>query len=678
MDNAQTQSLFAVATEHHRANRLTEARAGYEKILVLDPAHADALHLLGVVLHQSGQDSDKAIELVRRAIALNPSAPEYHANLGLIYSDRRQWKEAAGAFGQSVALRPRFAPVLNYLGNALREMGQLEAAVAAYRRAVEAKSDFFVAFNNLGNVLRELNRPREAADACRRAIALKPDFAAAHNNLGNALNKQDRVEEAIAEYRMALSLDPQYAESRSNLGNALKDVGRLDEAIAAYREALALNPNLAKCHANLLYDLHYRDEFDPLETLAESRRWAGRFADPLSSHVRAHTNQRDPDRRLKIGYVSADFCQHSVGSFLLPLLKCHDHQRFEIICYSNLRAPDRITAIMRQTADAWRDILGMPDDRAAELIRQDGIDILVDLGGHTAQSRLPLFALRPAPIQMTYLGYPGTTGVAAIDYRLTDALADPPGMTESHFSETLLRLPRSNWCYAPLVDAPPVGPVPSLAAAEQNQSPRPVCFGSLNNFAKVSKATFQSWATLLCAIPNSRLLLKAKALAGESVRREVVGRFADLGVAPGRLDLRGRLLNPIEHLATYGEIDIALDTFPYHGTTTTCEALWMGVPVVTLAGKSHVCRVGVSLLSSVGLADLIAQTPEQYIEIAARLASDLPRLSEIRAGLRARMSASPLMDAPSFARDVEAAYRAVWKKWCADESGTNPPVTAPR
>ncbi len=657
MPTPGAEQFFEAGLKAHQAGQRAQAEALYRQALAVDPRHADSMHLLGVTLEMAQPNTDEPLNLIQRAIALNPNVPEYYCNLGLFLAGRKQYQKSVDAFRRAITLRPQYSTAYCHLGNVLHDMGRLEESANAYRQAVVHKNDHFLAYSNLGNVLRELNRMGESAEMCRRAIAINPNFPGAHNNLGNALSKQDRVDEAIASYKRALELDPGSAEIRANIADLTKDMCRLDEAVSMCRQALAIHPQLSGCYSNLLYDLHYRDQFDAIEILRESRNWDRMYVQPNAQFIRHHANSRDPNRKLVIGYVSPDFRQHSVAAFMLPLLQHHDHSQFQIIGYSNVRAPDHVTQAIKGCVDVWRDLPGMNDAQAAELVRSDRVDILIDLAGHTGQNRLLMMSHKPAPVQLTFLGYPGTTGVSTIDYKLTDRLADPPGMTEAHYSEKLLYLPRSNWCFQPIIQFPDVTPLPANASGT-------ICFGSFSNFAKMTPKLFEMWAAILARVPNSKLMIKAKALAMPSVRQELHDRFGKQGVDKSRLDLRPRALNPEDHLTMYGLVDIALDTFPYHGTTTTCEAMWMGVPVVSLAGKAHVSRVGVSLLTSMGLTELIAQTPQEYIEIAAKLASDLARLSQLRSELRQRMKDSPLMDAPGYAKEMEEQFRFVWRKWC--------------
>jgi predicted O-linked N-acetylglucosamine transferase (SPINDLY family) len=401
----------------------------------------------------------------------------------------------------------------------------------------------------------------------------------------------------------------------------------------------------------------YHPSTDPLDLLAESRKWDHVHARQFARFVQPHRNNRDPDRRLRVGYLSADFRSHAVSRFVLPMIESHDKKLFEVFCYSNVRQPDAVTAKYQSCVAGWRDILQRSDEQAAGQIRQDQIDILVDLSGHTTDNRLLIFARKPAPVQVNYQGYPASTGMETIEYRITDGFADPPGMTESHHTETLVRLDPTNWCYWPAEDAPPVGGLPALSS-------KSITFASFNNFSKLNDPLFELWMQILESVPNSRLIIKAKALSSATARTRVLGHMAKHGISLERVEMIGWLPNA-EHIRLFNRVDIALESHPYHGTTTTCDNLWMGVPVVTLAGRTHVSRVGVSLLNNIGLPELIADSPDGYVQIAAGLASDLSRLAELRRTLRQRMQDSVLVDSRRFARSIESAYRMMWRRWCA-------------
>jgi predicted O-linked N-acetylglucosamine transferase (SPINDLY family) len=643
--------------------RLEEAITACGQAVRLKPDNAEAHYNLGIALQANGA-FDQAIAAYQQAIRLRPDFAQAHNNLGNVFAATGQLDQAIASQRQAIGLKADYAEAHYNLAVALQRKEQLDEALAAYRQAIRLKPDHAEAHNNLGNVLRDKGRLEDAIAAYRRAVELKPDLAHAHNNLGNAAKDLGRLEEAVNFYRQAIRIAPDYGNAHNNLGNALKDLGQLDEAIACYRRAIGLMPDHAEAHGALVFTLQYHPACDAKMIHEEARRWNQRHAEPLAHFIQPHANNRDPDRRLRIGYVSADFRRHSVGYFLLPLLEHHDRQFGDLFCYCNRQLLDDFTQRMKRACPNWRNILNLSDQDAANRIRSDAIDILVDLSGHTAGNRLLLFALKPAPIQVTYLGYPNTTGMTAMDYRLTDALADPPGLTDELNVEKLWRLPGCAWCYA----APP--DPPQVAA----RSPGPITFGCFNAFAKINEPLVAIWAKLLERVAGSRLLLKSAGAGAASAQRRLAEQFAKHGISGERIEMRGQIADSRQHLNFYGRVDVALDSYPYNGTTTTCEALWMGVPVVSLAGRSHACRVGASLLGSVGLPELVAQTPEQYVQIAADLAGDLPRLAELRRTLRGQMEKSPLMDAARFARNVEAAYRQMWRNWCTHGENPKPPI----
>ena len=647
------EQAYDLALKHHEAGRLPEAEALYRQILAQQPRHAVALELLGVIAHQVGKN-DVAVDLIRQAIALEPNFPEAFNNLSVALKELGRFPEAIAACRQAITVYPKYTSAYNNLGNVLKDTGQLNDAVAAYRQALTFEPNNTSAHLNLGNALKDQGRIDEAIASYRRVLALSPDYAEAYSNLGAALQTKGDLDEAIAAFHRSIALSPRFPDSYNNLGVALKDQAQLDEAIAAYRQALALNPTLADVHSNLIFTMHCHPAYDALAIAAEYRRWNHQHAEPLKQFIRPFSNNRSPDRRLRIGYVSPDLREHPVGWFLLPLLANHDRQRFEVFCYAQSPASDAFTQRLRSHTDAWRSIVGVSDMQAADLIRQDHIDILVDLAMHTAGNRLLLFAHKPAPVQACYLAYCSSTGLATMDYRLSDPYLDPPGADDSLYTEQTLRLPETYWCYQPTLTVPEVGPLPSLAQGR-------VTFASLNNFCKVSEATLATWGKLLRAVPSAQLVLHS--CAG-SHRQKLHEWMAQDGIDVSRVQLVGKM--PLaDYFRLYQRIDIALDTFPYGGGTTTCDALWMGVPVVSLRGQTAVGRGGLSILSNVGLPELVGQSEDEYVHIAQALAEDLPRLTHLRATLRNRMQQSPLMDAQRFARNVEAAYRQMWAAYCA-------------
>jgi protein O-GlcNAc transferase len=652
---AAVADLLGTGLKHHQAGRLADAEACYRQVLAAQPEHADALHLLGVMAHQAGRH-ELAIDLIGRAIKQNGTNAIYFSNLGCALRDLGRSEEAVSAFEQAIRIKPDFAQAHLSLGAALKNRGRLDEAIAAYRKAHEIKPDLVEACFNLGNTLKGMGRLDEAVAAYRHAIRVRPGLAQAHCNLGNALCDQGKLDEAVASFGQAIRIKPDYATARSNLGSALYEQGKLDDAVAACREAIRIRPDFSDASSNLVFCLNNADDISVGELFEAHREWDARHGRPLSRPA-VHDNDRSVGRRLKVGYVSPDFRSHSVAHFLEPLLQSHDRRAIEVFCYAEVSWPDVATRRFEQLADHWTKTVGVSDEALAERIRSDGIDILVDLAGHTAKNRLPVFARKPAPVQVTWLGYPNTTGLEAIDYRMVDVITDPEGEADAFASEALVRLPGGFLCYGARDDPPTPGTAPCLTAGF-------VTFGSFNNPTKLSGATLDAWAQILSRLPTARLLLKGKPFADAATRALHLDRLAGRGVAADRVEIVGWLPDSKAHLALYERVDIALDPFPYNGTTTTCEALWMGVPVVTLRGDRHAGRVGASLLTQIGVTDLIADSVEAYVSTAVALAADPTRLADLRRSLRPRMAASSLCDGAGFARKVEDAYRTMWARWC--------------
>jgi protein O-GlcNAc transferase len=556
--------------------------------------------------------------------------------------------EAERGYRAVLQREPEHADSLHSLGVIALQTGNVEAALGLVQRAVALRPEAAVARNNLGQVLERLGRDDEAVRCYEAAIGLDPTYAEAHNNLGYLRARQDRLTDAEAFYRKAIELDGRYAEPHANRGNLLKDRGELDAAIGSYRRAIELRPDLSALHSNLLLALHYHPDASPADLLREHLSWAERHVAPLVTGRRPHDNEPEANRRLRVGYVSPDFREHPVARFILPLFREHDRRQVEVFAYSDVTTPDPVTGLVRERVDSWRDVTRLGDEQLADAVRADKIDILVDLAAHSGHNRLLMFARKPAPVQITYLAYCSTTGVDAIDYRVTDRFLDPPGEPE-HYTETSLRLPHCFWCYS----------VPPLGRPATQRRAGPPTFGCLNNFAKVSDFTLGLWMRLLRRVPEARLLLYART---EAHRDRVRRAFREAGVEESRAAFVGRQ-SLAQYLGTYGEIDVALDPHPYGGGTTTCDALWMGVPVVSLAGRTAVSRAGSTLLGNVGLEHLVAHSEEQYVELAAGLIRDAG-LAASRRELRERIESSPVMDAPQFGRDFEAALRYAWRAWC--------------
>jgi protein O-GlcNAc transferase len=680
------EAWFAFGIALQTTGQRREAAAAYECVLALRPDHGDAAHNLASALDQLGE-LEAAIAAYRRALAQQPGRATTLNNLGSALSRSGRYDEAILVFLRAIEREPAFAAARNNLGLALTSVRRLDEAVKTLRRAVELRADFAEAWYNLGNAhfkradfaeaaaayrraialrpawpevhinlgntLQALREFDEAARSYARALALRPDDADALNNLGSAQRDLGDVDAAIASFRRCLALCPDLHVAHCNLGNALRDAGQIEEAVGCYRRAVEICPSDHVSHRNLAYAVHFHPGYDAAAILAENRRWnethAAGFRDP--SHQ--HANDRDPERRLRIGYVGSDFRDHCQSLFTMPLLSHHDRRSFEIFCYSRVPRPDDVTRRLMRHADAWRVTAGRSDAEVAEAVRADAIDILVDLTMHMSNGRPLVLARKPAPVQVAYLAYPGTTGLAAVDYRLTDPYLDPPGETDGDYAEQSVRLPETFWCYDPLAAEPSPGPLPALESGQ-------ITFGCLNNFCKVTAPTVALWAGVLRAVADSRLVLLA---ARGDHRRRLAEQFREAGVDPGRVEFVEYRPRP-QYLELYHEIDVGLDTLPYNGHTTSLDSFWMGVPVVTRVGRTAVGRAGWSQLSNLGLPDLAAWSDAEIVSIAARLAGDVPRLVQMRAALRERMEQSPLMDAPRFVRHVEAAYRLMWRDWC--------------
>jgi predicted O-linked N-acetylglucosamine transferase (SPINDLY family) len=630
-----------------------EAEAAYRQSIRIRPTEATSHANLGVALQRQGKLAE-AVSAYRRAAELNPDYAEAQANLGGALLAQGERDAAAEAYRRALALRPGYPEAHSYLGVALLELGRLDQSIAAHRQAVALAPDNAELQSNFGSALLAQGRPQEAEAAFQRAIAVRPDHAVAHGNLGNALRDQGRLDAAVSAYHRAIALWPDHAVAHANLGNALQDMGRLDAAMAAFRRAIAINPAYAAAHSNLLMCMNYAASVSNADLHAEAQHFARRFDPAVSPAV--HANTRDPVKRLRIGYVSADFRNHPIGYFLARVLAAHDPADVEITCYANQATDDAMTERLRASAHRWRSILGLSDADAASLIRQDGIDILVDLAGHSANNRLALFARRPAPVQATWIGYFATTGLSCMDYVLADRFVVPE-QDEQFYTETVCRLPGIYLCHRPHdID---VTPAPPPATANGF-----VTFGCFNNRAKITADTLRVWAAVLQTVPGARLFLKNRSLGDAAVAQALAAAFTTHGVAADRLILEGQSPLP-EWLAAYRRVDIALDPFPFGGGTTTAESLWMGVPVVTLRGERWVGRISQAMLATVGLADLVAADGDGYVRIAAALAADAPRLAALHADLRRMVETSALCDGPRFADGLEAAYRRMWQAWCA-------------
>jgi predicted O-linked N-acetylglucosamine transferase (SPINDLY family) len=704
----------------HEAGRLSEAEPLYMQALAADPNSAKALHFLGMLMAQTRRPLE-GLPLMQRSVAIDPQSILYRSNTSAILTDvgrpvealqllapalqsqtpvgeiydnaglallgLNRVGDAISAFQRAISINANNVMFLFHLGIALQRaedhagalaafsrvsssgarvphlysmagrslvrMARWQEALDAYKRALEADPNNSDVQIDIANILIQLGRLDEAAAALESMIRRDPVNFDAMHNLAYLRHRQARLDEAVAWYEKSAALRPA-GDLFGNMGGALLAQGRHADAIVALRRAATFSTKYASA---LLAAMHYTDLVSPAEIAAEHANWGAAVMREVGA-PRAITPPPLAGRRLRIGYVSPDFRQHAVARFLEPLLANHDRSAFEIFGLSATMVRDPMTERLRGCCDQWHEIMHLSDAAAAEKIASLEIDILVDLAGHTSGTRLGIFARKPAPLQGTYLGYPDTTGLPTVDFRITDMIADPPGMTEAFHTEKLARLERCFLCFQPPMNAPAITPLPAEARGGAG-----VTFASFAAFEKMTPTMFEAWAEILHRVPKSRLLLKRSPLSpGQSARGRVLENFARHGVAESRIELEGGTLDEASHLARYAEVDIMLDTFPYAGTTMTFESLWMGVPVITLAGGAHVSRVGASILTYADLPELIATSPKQYVELAAALAGDLPRLASLRAALRGKLQSSTLLIGIHMAGAVEKLYTQLWRE----------------
>ena len=688
---------LAEALALHRHGRLQEAEQCYARVLAQQPTNIPARYHQGLARLQRG-DLDGGIKALRQVIKRAPDHVEAHFNLGKAHLERNQPAEALAHFQRVLALAPGVAEGHFYLGLTLVQLGRHAEAVPPFEQAIALRPDLAEAEFNLGSALNDLGRHPDAVAHFERALALRPGFAEAHNGLGNALLEGGSLAAALSHFKQAALLRPNFAEAHNGLGQVLLRSGQLEVALGQFEQAIALMPDFAEAHlglgqllcrwgrvdeglahieravavspdvssylGSLLFHLHYHPGLRAAEVAARHRGFGERFEASLKSGWQPHANLADPERALRVGFVSSDFRRHSVGYFMADLLPGLRTIGLELVAYANQQEHDDMSDHLKRQFAMWRECKRLSDDELATQIRADGIDVLVDLSGHTDGNRLKVFARKPAPVQVTYLGYPDTTGLTAIDYILGDPRMFPRD-EEVLYVEQPWCLPDTSLCFMPPDLPVEVGPLP----AAQNGF---VTFGCLNKREKINDAVIEVWANILQAVPGSRLLLQNKPYGDAGIASYVRRCFAERGIKTDRVELIGKL-SWQEHMEAYNRVDIALDPFPYNGTTTSVEGLWMGVPLLALKGDRLVSHMGESILHTMGMPEWIAADKDDYVAKAAAFAADLSALAAVRAGLRQRLLASPICDAPRFARNLEAAFRGMWRTWCEQQ---NPPRSA--
>ncbi|AAG51433.1 spindly (gibberellin signal transduction protein); 75377-80082 [Arabidopsis thaliana] len=694
--------LTDLGTSLKLAGNTQEGIQKYYEALKIDPHYAPAYYNLGVVYSEMMQ-YDNALSCYEKAALERPMYAEAYCNMGVIYKNRGDLEMAITCYERCLAVSPNFeiaknnmAIALTDLGTKVKLEGDVTQGVAYYKKALYynwhyadamynlgvaygemLKFDMAIVFyelafhfnphcaeacNNLGVLYKDRDNLDKAVECYQMALSIKPNFAQSLNNLGVVYTVQGKMDAAASMIEKAILANPTYAEAFNNLGVLYRDAGNITMAIDAYEECLKIDPDSRNAGQNRLLAMNYINEGLDDKLFEAHRDWGWRFT-RLHPQYTSWDNLKDPERPITIGYISPDFFTHSVSYFIEAPLTHHDYTKYKVVVYSAVVKADAKTYRFRdkvlKKGGVWKDIYGIDEKKIASMVREDKIDILVELTGHTANNKLGTMACRPAPVQVTWIGYPNTTGLPTVDYRITDSLADPPDTKQKQVEE-LVRLPDCFLCYTPSPEAGPVCPTPALSNGF-------VTFGSFNNLAKITPKVLQVWARILCAVPNSRLVVKCKPFCCDSIRQRFLTTLEQLGLESKRVDLLPLILFNHDHMQAYSLMDISLDTFPYAGTTTTCESLYMGVPCVTMAGSVHAHNVGVSLLTKVGLGHLVAKNEDEYVQLSVDLASDVTALSKLRMSLRDLMAGSPVCNGPSFAVGLESAYRNMWKKYCKGE-----------
>jgi predicted O-linked N-acetylglucosamine transferase (SPINDLY family) len=639
---------------HAHTKELDKASACYTAALAIQPAYVEVYFNFGKVLQEQGRLEEATVNY-NKAIALKPDYAEVLNELGVTLMGLGRYDEAEASYRRAILAKPDNAEAHKKLGDALFNMGSFVEAEASYRQTIQIRPDYGEAHNHLGATLYNTGRFVEAEASCRRALKIKPDYAEAYNTLGAALQNTGRFVEAEASYRQALKINPDYADAHNNLGATLIWLNRLSEAETCFRRALQISPDNTDAHGNLIFAMDMMIDKD-IGSLQEERcRWDAVHGARLHQR-RVHSNAPDPRRRLRIGYVSGGFLEHSAAKTFGGMLTRYDRTQFDVFAYANhKRKDDGVTELFRQSVTAWRNIGRSPDDAVAKMILEDQIDILVDLSGHGQGNRLPVFARKPAPIQITAWGYAHGTGMHTIDVFFTDPVSVPP-QEKQYFREEIRYLP----CVVGAFFNEPFPDVNELPAL----SDRFITFGSLNRLSKVSAEACCTWAEVLLAVPRSRLLLKTPELDDASNRERIISHLTEAGVADDRIVMQGRS-SWSKHMQAYNQIDLALDPFPHGGGVTAQEGLMMGVPAISLRWPTTAGRVSASIMTALGLTDWIAETKEQYVELAVQKASNLQSLSALRRQLRGIFTSSVMGDPLAYARAVEQEYRNLWREWCA-------------
>jgi len=651
---AFVQSRLVQALEQHKSGDLVSAETAYHEVIKLRPDIAAAHNALGALYNTQGRHED-ALKCFDAALEIDPSLDEVKKNrrntLSLLGRDTSDAPLSEDSLDQ--------ADDIFIEANALRARGELKPALEKYQQVIKLNPAHARAYANMGLIFEDTGNYEMAETLIESSLVFEPENAGSYNALGMTYLKQGKITESIESFTKSLDINDSNVNCLVNLGNAYKDAGQMHQALSSYRKALDIGP-MAEAHTNILFAMNYLPEFDQKTILEEHRRWNESFAAPLYPEDKQFENSPDPDRRLRVGFLSGSFRRHPVGFLTVSAMEAICKDRFELYFYNNSIANDELTKRFRAIADSWQSIVGKSDEDLAEKIERDEIDIMIDLAGHSDGFRLLALARRPAPVQVKWVGGQfNTSGMDAIDYFLSDRVETPEGV-DAFYTEEIVRLPDGYVCFDPPKYTPKVGPLP----AQENGV---VTFGCFNNITKVTPETIELWAKILKGVEGSRIVLKSKALKDAGVCDQFVQQFISHGIAKDRIELRGSSPHH-ELLSEYNDIDIGLDPFPYSGGLTTVEALYMGVPVITKPGETFASRHAASHITNAGLEDWVCDTFDSYVDLAISKAGDLNSLADMRAGLREQVQNSPLCDSKRFAKNFETALRDLWKRWCLEQA----------
>ena len=676
-----------IAAKHHNANRLAEAENIYRKVLEKTPNQTVALHHLGLLLHQKGE-SKRGITFIEKALSIKPYYEYALNNLGKIYLDLGNWdmaaknlkkaikhkpdydlahnnhanamlsmgkiSEAITGYQRTLSLNPKYAEAAFNLGSAYKILGNIQKAISSYEKAIAINPKYAEAYNNLASIFSDLYEHDAAQDKLNEAIKLKPEFAYAHNNLGNVYTDLNRFTEAIECFNKSININKNFAEAYNNLGNVYKDLGKYNDAIECYNKAIKIRASYTEAKSNILFVLNFLS-VDSQKILTEAKQY-GKLVTSLTKVSKEWHKPAETPSELKIGFVSGDFNNHPVGHFIenfIGTIANNKHSKLKLVSYYNQLYTDNVTERLKKSFYAWHSVYGLSDEELAELIRKDGINVLIDLSGHSAKNRLPVFAWKPAPIQASWLGYFATTGVSEIDYFIADKWTAPKS-EEHHFTEKIWRLPETYWCFTQPTENTSIDALPALKNTF-------ITFGCFNNLSKINNSVISLWSRVMNEIPNSKLFLKNKQLSDPRICENTLFRFSKHGINSDRIIMEGYTARA-DYLACYNRIDIALDPFPYPGGTTTIEGLWMGVPIITKEGNRFLSHAGETIAINAGLQKWIAKSDDDYIEKAITHSSDFNQLNKLRLNLRSQIISSPLFDAERFSKHFEEALWAMWNK----------------